>query len=210
MRRGANLLAVSSTVRNAVSKIALKPVTTVACDYLAPTGKLVYSTGSLIVLAGPSGVGKSTWGKSHFEEKDILSSDRMRELISGSENNQEVSSQAFLLLHKVASQRLAAQRAVIVDSTALSVEARNGLVVLAQEQRAKVHLILLEGTRDLCSEGQHYRDRKVPEEVIDDQLVALKDLQERIKAKRMGTEGISSVISLNRQESFILKEVTFE
>jgi protein phosphatase len=131
----------------------------------------------------------------------------MRKLISGDASNMEVSGQAFQLLHAVAARRLAEGRTVVIDSTALEYEARRELVALAEHAHAPVQLLLLEGSRALCLEGQRYRDRKVPEEAVDRHLGFQADLINRIESKQMHTEGFSSVLRLSRRQVAELEHI---
>ena len=113
--KGTSVLALAPTRRPERA-----PAPALSCEYPIPTSHLRYATGSLLVLAGPSGVGKSTFGNRLLPKGSILSSDHMRQLISGDAGDMAASGQAFQLLHEVTSRRLAAGRTVIVDSTALS------------------------------------------------------------------------------------------
>jgi protein phosphatase len=165
--------------------------------------------GSLLVLAGPSGVGKSTFSERLLPSADILSSDRMRKLISNDEGSLEVSGQAFALLHEVAARRLAGGRTVIIDSTALTASARAQLSELARRAGVSAHLLLLEGSLDLCLQGQRERDRQVPVDVVERQVTAQGDLIRLIEAKSMGAEGFSSVLRLGRRAVAELERVNF-
>ena len=195
-----------AVTRTAFADQPLKPITPVSCIYPEASEFLSYPSPCLIVLAGASGIGKSTWGLRLFPEKSILSSDKMRLLLSGDESNMEISAQAFYLLHLMARQKLSQGQSVVVDSTALDPRARNDLVALAQHHKTSVHLILLEGSPELCFEGQTTRERKVPENVILDQLAASQELHRLIEARTMGQEGFSSALSLTREQAQAVKE----
>jgi predicted kinase len=71
---------------------------------------------SLVVLIGPSGSGKSTFARKHFLPTEILSSDACRAMVSDDENNQEVTNDAFEVLHFVAARRLALGRLTVIDA----------------------------------------------------------------------------------------------
>ena len=49
----------------------------------------------LITLIGSSMSGKTTFANSHFDYKQVLSSDSFREMISGDSMNQSVNEDAF-------------------------------------------------------------------------------------------------------------------
>ncbi|HWG22544.1 AAA family ATPase [Actinospica sp.] len=59
-----------------------------------------------MVLVGTTGSGKSTFAARHFKPTQILSSDYRRGLVSGDENDQSASADAFDLLHHIAGVRL--------------------------------------------------------------------------------------------------------
>jgi protein phosphatase len=131
----------------------------------------------------------------------------MRALISGREDALEVSSQAFALLYAVAGRRLAAGRTVVVDSCALSPQAREDLAALAQDHKVSAHLLLLEGSRQLCLEGQRVRDRKVPVEAVEHHLAQQDELIKSIERRALGAEGFSSVIRLGRRAASAVERI---
>src|SRR3954465_12878272 len=86
---------------------------------------------SFVVLIGPSGSGKSTFARKHFLPTEVISSDFCRGLVSDDENSQEATTDAFEVLHFIASKRLAAGRLTVIDATNVQPEARRPLVALA-------------------------------------------------------------------------------
>ena len=71
---------------------------------------------SLVVLAGVSGSGKSTFASLHFLKTEVLSGDVCRGLVSDDENNQAATKEAFEVLHFIAAKRLAAGKLTVVDA----------------------------------------------------------------------------------------------
>jgi predicted kinase len=203
--------AVSISRRSAPSAptAVLKSDSLTQCQYLQARSVIKYPQPSLLVLAGPSGVGKSSFAERLLPTADVLSSDRMRGLISGDESSMEVSGQAFALLHEVAARRLRAGRSVIIDSTALEVSARAQLIEVARTAGVSAHLLLLEGSRALCLEGQKWRDRTVPVEAVERHLALQQELVARIQSKRMAAEGFSTVLRVSRRESFEIEKISF-
>ena len=53
---------------------------------------------SLVLLVGPSGSGKSSFGRKHFLPTEVISSDFCRGLVSDNENDQSATGDAFDLL----------------------------------------------------------------------------------------------------------------
>jgi protein phosphatase len=72
---------------------------------------------SLIVLAGVSGSGKSTFARKHFLGAEVISSDFCRGLVANDENAQAATKDAFDALHYLAGKRLAAGRLTVIDAT---------------------------------------------------------------------------------------------
>src|SRR5208283_1388331 len=88
---------------------------------------------SLVVLIGPSGSGKSTFARKHFLPTEILSSDACRGMVGDDENDQNVTLEAFEVLHFITRKRLALGKLTVVDATNVQPEARKPLVQLARE-----------------------------------------------------------------------------
>src|SRR5579862_7294575 len=80
---------------------------------------------SLVVLIGASGSGKSTFARKHFLPTEVISSDYCRALVSDDENNLAATSDAFELLHYIATKRLAAGRLTVADATTLNPKTPN-------------------------------------------------------------------------------------
>lgn len=73
--------------------------------------------GSVVILIGVPGSGKSTWARQWFPESNILSSDKFREMLTDDENNQECSYEAFQLLGKVSMYRIKNGLTTVIDAT---------------------------------------------------------------------------------------------
>ncbi|RJQ71587.1 hypothetical protein D5S17_27700 [Pseudonocardiaceae bacterium YIM PH 21723] len=105
---------------------------------------LVLPKSSLVVLIGVSGAGKSTFAARHFRPTEVLSSDRFRALLSDDENDQNVTADAFDVLHYIAGKRLAAGRLTVVDATNVKAEDRAALVALAKQHHLPAVAIVLD------------------------------------------------------------------
>ncbi len=129
---------------------------------------------ALVSLVGISGSGKTSFARRHFLDTEVLSSDRMREMISDDAGDQAVSPQAFSLLFAIARLRLQAGRICVVDATSVTREARGAIVELARECRVPAISIVF----DVPTEVAILRDaarpsRRVGREVITEQASAL-------------------------------------
>src|ERR1043166_6140844 len=92
---------------------------------------------SLVVLIGPSGCGKSTFARRHFKPTEILSSDFCRGLVSDDEANQAASSDAFDVVHYIASKRLANMRLTAIDATNVQADLRQPLLEIARRHHCQ-------------------------------------------------------------------------
>lgn len=99
---------------------------------------------SLVVLVGVSGSGKSTFAARAFEPFETISSDFCRGLVSGDENDQSASTDAFDVLHYVAGKRLDRGLLTVVDATNVSAGARKELVQVARDHNVLPVAIVLD------------------------------------------------------------------
>src|SRR6266850_5410344 len=121
--------------------------------------KLTIPELSFVVLIGVSGSGKSTFARKHFKPTEILSSDYCRGLVSGDENSQAATKDAFEVLHFIARKRLAAGKLTVVDATNVQPESRKPLVDIAREFHCLPVAIVL----DLPERLAHDRNRTRPD-----------------------------------------------
>src|SRR5436190_10742041 len=129
--------------------------------------KLTIPELALVVLIGPSGAGKSTFARKHFKATEILSSDYCRGLVSDDENAQAATTDAFQVLHFIASKRLARGNLTVVDATNVQEEARKPLVALAREYHCLPVAIVFNLPEKLCHERNRGRsDRDFGPHVI--------------------------------------------
>ena len=59
----------------------------------------------LVVLAGPTASGKSTWAAAHFPAGHIVSSDALRGVVGSGEDDIAASTDAFALLEEIIARR---------------------------------------------------------------------------------------------------------
>ena len=86
----------------------------------------------LVALIGASGSGKTTFARQHFAPGEVLSSDAFRLLVSGDENAQDATHDAFEALYFVARQRLRRRLLTVIDATNVQADARKHIVALAK------------------------------------------------------------------------------
>jgi protein phosphatase len=144
---------------------------------------------SLIALIGPSGAGKSTFARMHFLPTEVLSSDACRAMVSDDENNQNVTGEAFDLLHKIASKRLAFGKLAVVDATNVQPEARRPIVALAREFHAVPVAIVFNLPERVCSD----RNRGRPDRNFGPHVVRMQTAQMRRTLRDLKREGFRYV-----------------
>jgi protein phosphatase len=150
----------------------------------------------LVVLCGPAGSGKSTFAARNFAATQIISSDRLRGMVSDDESDQEASGAAFFLLRSLVRFRLLRGRLTVVDTTALHRKSRRELLRLARESRAKTIAILFLVDFETCMARNAARERHVP----DDVLLRQYELFERARLS-IPTEGSDQVVTVCDEEA---------
>lgn len=96
----------------------------------------------------------------------VLSSDKMRGVISGDENNQECSREAFRTIELTTNYLLQDGYDVLVDATFKTEKARKPFVNIARRTNSKIICIWVNTPLNICLERNSKRDRKVPDHVI--------------------------------------------
>lgn len=150
----------------------------------------------LVALVGVSGAGKSTFAASAFEPFETISSDVCRGLVSGDENDQSASADAFDVLHYIAGKRLARGLVTVVDATNVSREARAQLVELARSHDVlPVAIVLDVGEQVAIAHNRGRPDRDFGDHVIKRQQTQLKK-----SLKGLAREGFRTVHVLSSPE----------
>ena len=144
---------------------------------------------SLVVLIGVSGSGKSTFAQRAFGPFEVLSSDYCRALVSGDENDQAASADAFDVLHYIAGKRLDRGLLTVVDATNVSRESRATLVKLAREHDVLPVAIVLDVPTDTAMQ----RNRSRPDRNFGDGPIRRQASQLRKSIKGLGREGFRTV-----------------
>jgi protein phosphatase len=146
---------------------------------------------SIVVLCGLSGCGKSTFAKRHFRPTQIISSDWARGLVCDDERDQRFNTQAFALLHFLVEQRLTLNRLCVVDSTALTPQARKDLLNLAKKCQVPTTLVLFNVPLETCIERDKKRERTVGQAIIERQFQGFELSRDAIRQ-----EGFDQVVEL--------------
>jgi protein phosphatase len=159
---------------------------------------------SLVVLVGPSGSGKSTFARKHFLPTEIVSSDACRGMVSDNENNQEVTNEAFELLHVIVAKRLALGRLSVIDATNVQPESRKPLVQLARQFHCLPVAIVLNLPEPLCQE----RNRGRSERSFGPHVIRQQSAQLHRSLRGLAREGFRHVFTLDSPE--VVEAATLE
>lgn len=122
---------------------------------------------ALVMLVGPTGVGKSTFARRHFRETEIVSSDRCRALVSDDEANQQATGPAFEVFEAILQGRLKLGRVTVADATNLEPIPRKRLRELARRYGRPTIAILLSTPPDVARAQNLARARRVPPHVLE-------------------------------------------
>jgi len=142
-----------------------------------PTDPIEVPVPGLVVLIGAAGAGKSTLAGRLFEPGEILSSDLLREVLSGDPADQRATRPAFAILHREVRARLANGRLVVVDATNVTAPARASLRRLAGKAGVPaIAIVVAPPAVDVHARNASRSGRVVPVEIVDRHLAALRGL----------------------------------
>lgn len=120
----------------------------------------------MIVLIGAAGSGKSTIARrlAAAGAGQVLSSDEMRKLISGSECDQSATEEAFGRLHRTADARLSRGLPTIVDATSLTAGDREPLLAIARRNDTAAVAVVMATLFNTCRTRNAARPGPAPGE----------------------------------------------
>ena len=102
-------------------------------------------------------------------------------MVCDDERDQRYNTQAFALVHFLIEQRLTVNRLCVVDSTALTPQARRDLLDLAKKYQVPTTLILFNTPLATCLERDAKRERSVGSAVIERQYEAFEQSKAAIR-----------------------------
>jgi protein phosphatase len=161
------------------------------------------SNNRLFILVGIPGCGKSTWAANFFRNGIIVSSDAIREELTGDATDQTRNTEVFNAFHQRISENLRtghwpAGADVIADSTALDAFARLSLVNIARDAGADAHLVFFRNLAQAANRNER-RDRVVPKDVMGRMVAkyerAIQDIEDESVAQFY--QSVTEIRSLN-------------
>ena len=163
---------------------------------LAPSDRLRYSPGSLLLIVGAAASEPSRFAERVVEERGaVLSLGKVRTLLTGRVGADELEDRAHELLGAAVLKRLQTNQTVIVAIDGFDAAARERYVRLAHGARRPRHLILLETRRD---------------QVLDEERPALDELRRALDGNELGQEGFQTTLRLGGNALSELKRIVFQ
>lgn len=168
----------------------------VRCRVLAPTERMRYSPGSLVVVIGAVAAQPARFSERVVEERgSALSLSRVRALLAGRVSEGDIEDRAQQLLVAAVLKRLEAHQSVVVAIEGLEAGERDRYVRLAHGLRRPSHVILLDAPSD---------------QVLDEERPALNELRRRLEAGELGLEGFHTALRLGGPALSEFKRVVFQ
>lgn len=124
-------------------------------------------SGSLALMIGPSGSGKSTYVRENLSEKRVISADKIRRRVTGTEADQSMNRRVFAIQRRVIENALRAGQHIVIDNTNVQSRSRLELYCTARGFIAPVHLYVMQTPLEQCLRNNLLRpNRTVPEAVV--------------------------------------------
>ncbi len=162
---------------------------------LAPSDRLRYSPGSLLLIVSPSLAERDRFAERLIEDRSAyFSLGKVRELIRGRVPDEVLDEKAAELMAAAVQKRLGSGETVVVALEGLDPEERAKFVRPAAALKRPRHLILLEGPKDTVAE----EDRQ-----------PLNELRRALDAGDLGAEGIQTSLRLGGATIGEVKKVLF-
>ena len=168
----------------------------VRSSVLAPSHRLRYSPGSLVVIVGARASEPARFAERVVEERGAtLARTRVRGLLAGRVPESEVEERADQLLAAAALKRLQSGQNVVLPLEGFDASQRARYVRFAHDLRRPRHLILLDASRD---------------QVLDNERPALDELRRSLDAGELGLEGFHTALRLGGPALAELKRIVFQ
>ncbi len=162
---------------------------------LAPADRLRYSPGSLLIVVSASPQERERFVDRLIEDRAcLLSLGKVRALLAGRVQAQEIDARAAELLRAAVSKRMQNRETVVLAAEGLDAAEREPFVRMAAALKRPRHLILLETAR---------------EQVQEQDLPALNELRRALDAGELGGEGFQTALRLGGGSAGEVKRILF-
>jgi hypothetical protein len=166
------------------------------CRVLAPSDRLRYSPGSLLLIVSPDAAEAGRFAERVVEERGaVLSLAKVRTLLAGRVAEEEIEMRARELLDAAVVKRLGERQTIVLTLEGLDATERERYVRLAHGSKRPRHLILLEVPRDLVAEEQR---------------ATLNELRKALDSGEIGQEGFQTALRLGGGATGELKRIVFQ
>lgn len=128
---------------------------------------------TLYILVGLSGSGKSTYAKQIAEitkNTVVISTDAIREELTGDYRNQEHNEEVFNLFHDRIRKNLENKKNVVADATNLTIKSRRAIMMKVNGLDIKKMCFILPKPFEKCKEDNLHREHFVPDKVLEKQI----------------------------------------
>lgn len=128
----------------------------------------------LYIMVGLSGSGKSTIAQKLAQEHEntvIVSSDQIREELTGDYENQDRNDEVFKVFHKRIRENLENNKNVIADATNLTMKSRRAILQNIKRLDVEKICYIVPKPIPLCEIDNKNRYHPVPDEVLDKQIL---------------------------------------
>jgi F420-dependent oxidoreductase-like protein len=134
------------------------------------TGCVRLPTDALVVLAGPSASGKSTWANRWFRPGQVVSSDVLRGVVGEHQHDLRASDDAFALVDQIVERRLRRGLLTVIDSLGMDRERLDAWLAMANDHGRTSHLVTFNADAATCRRRNKSRANSVPAKVLTAQL----------------------------------------
>jgi len=167
----------------------------VRCRILRPSSEIRYSPGSLLLIASsPASTGEGLAQRVVEEKASVLSMGKVRGLLAGRVNDEEMPAKAAELLDAAVGKRLEANASVTVVLEGTGPEERERYVRPAAAVKRPCHLILVESPREQVEESER---------------PALNKLRTALDAGQLGAEGFHTALRLGGESASEIRRIVF-
>jgi hypothetical protein len=167
----------------------------VRCRVLRPIDQLRYSPGSLVMIVAPVAAEGERFAERLIEERGaLLSPGKVRGLLAGRVDEDQVEARAAELLHAAALKRIEAKESVVVVTGDIGPEERERYVRPAAAEKRPCHIILVEPARD---------------QIEEDDRPLLNKLRTALDAGGLGAEGFNTALRLGPGSVGDVKRIVF-